>query len=82
MVNANYGLVCLQDCRSPRTLEVLRLLFKKEKKVQAMFVSLLETEDEGEYVRDTSGQDFAANFHSAQPRWKTRICGLKNQRAL
>ena len=26
-----------------------------------MFGSLLETEDEGEYARDTSGQDFA-NF--------------------
>ena len=32
---------------------------KREK--NAMFCSPLETEDEGEYVRDTSGKDFA-NF--------------------
>ena len=41
-----------------------------------MFGSLLETEDEGEYARDTSGQDFAnfdvrtevenANLHSEE----------------
>ena len=45
-----------------------------------MFGSLLETEDEGEYARDTSGQDFA-NFLMSEPSWKTRICGLKNQGA-
>ena len=28
-----------------------------------MFVSLLETEDEGEFAGDTSAQDFAANFY-------------------
>ena len=45
-----------------------------------MFGSLLETEDEGEYARDTSAQDFASLM--SEPRWKTRICGLKNQGAI
>ena len=59
MFRTNYFLVCFQDCRSPRTWEVSKpLLFKTEKK-NAMFGSLLETEDEGEYARDSSGQDFA-----------------------
>ena len=61
MFRTNYFLVCFQDCRSPRTWEVSKqLLFKNEKK-KAVFGSLLATEYEGEYARNTSGQDFA-NF--------------------
>ena len=38
-----------------------------------MFGSLLETEDEGEYARDTSGKDFAANFDGRTEMEKTNL---------
>ena len=45
-----------------------------------MFGSLLKKEDEGEYARDTSVKILQQTLMS-EPRWKTRICGLKNQGA-
>ena len=53
---------------------------KRKKKAQAMFGSLLETEDEAEYERDTSVK-ILQQTSMPELRWKTRICGLKNQGA-
>ena len=37
----------------------IKIIIVQKREKNAMFGSLLETEDEGEYARDNSGQDFA-----------------------
>ena len=44
-----------------KNLGSIKTIIVQKREKNAMFGSLLETEDEGEYARDTSGQDFA-NF--------------------